>query len=127
RGWVKDFTLEKIKKLDASSKFKGKYGFCEIPTLEEVFEWAKTNRLHINVELKNGLIPYKNLEEKTLELIKKYRLEERVVLSSFNHYSMVKCRELNPKIEIALLYMEGIYKPWEYARLLRANGIHPYH
>src|SRR5690606_26780882 len=80
RGWVKDFTLEKIKKLDASSKFKGKYGFCEIPTLEEVFEWAKTNRLHINVELKNGLIPYKNLEEKTLELIKKYRLEERVVL-----------------------------------------------
>lgn len=127
KGWVKDFTLEEIKKLDASYKFKDKYGFCEIPTLKDVFDWARLNNILINVELKNGLVQYKMLEEKTISLIKEYKFEKRVILSSFNHYGMVKCRQLSPTIEIALLFMEGIYEPWDYAKRLHANSIHPYH
>lgn len=127
KGWIKDLTLKEIKKLDASYKFKGKYGFCGIPTLDEVFEWAKTNDILINVELKNSLIDYDGLEEKTIALIKKYNFEKRVFLSSFNHYSMVKCHQLEPAIETALLFMEGLFEPWKYAKWLGAKAIHPYH
>lgn len=127
KGWVKDYTLKQIKKMDVSYKFKDQYGKCEIPTLEEVFDWAKSNQVHINVEFKTGLVSYKGIEEKTLKMIKDYGLEERIVLSSFNHYSLVKCRQLSNSIDLAILYMEGLYEPWDYAKRLKTNGIHPYH
>ncbi|MEH7224838.1 glycerophosphodiester phosphodiesterase [Bacillus sp. JJ1566] len=126
-GWVKDYTLKQIKKMDASYKFKDKYGICEIPTLEEVFDWAKSNHLLINVEFKTGLVSYKGIEEKTLKLIHEYGLEDRIVLSSFNHYSLVKCRRLSSTIDLAILYMECLYEPWDYAKRLNSNGIHPFH
>ncbi|MCA1030672.1 glycerophosphodiester phosphodiesterase [Bacillus timonensis] len=127
-GWVKNFTYEELRQLDASYKFNKEYGFCAIPTLENVFTWAASvPNFFINVELKNGLVQYKNLEEKVLNLVNQYNLKDRVILSSFNHYSMVKCRKLDSEIEIALLFMEGIYEPWDYAKRLKANSIHPYH
>lgn len=127
KGWVKDYTLKQIKKMDVSYKFKDKYGICEIPTLEEVFDWAKSNQLLINVEFKTGLVSYKDIEEKTLKMIGDYGLENRIVLSSFNHYSLVKCRRISSTIDLAILYMEGLYEPWDYAKRLKTNGIHPYH
>ncbi len=127
KGWVKDYTLKEIKKMDVSYKFKDKYGICEIPTLEELFVWAKSNQLLINVEFKTGLVSYKGIEEKTLKMINDYRLEERIVLSSFNHSTLVKCRQLSSSIDLAILYMEGLYEPWNYAKRLHTNGIHPYH
>ncbi|WP_010284541.1 glycerophosphodiester phosphodiesterase [Bacillus timonensis] len=127
KGWVKDYTLKQIKKMDVSYKFKEKYGNCEIPTLEEVFDWAKSNQMLINVEFKTGLVSYKGIEEKTIKMITDYGLEDRIVISSFNHYSLLKCRQLSSTIELAILYMEGLYKPWDYAKRLEVNGIHPYH
>ncbi len=127
KGWVKDLKLKELQKLDASFKFSKKYGFCGIPTLEEVFKWASGNKLELNVELKNNLIDYRNIEEDTIKLIHSYKLQKRVILSSFNHESMVKAHSIDPSIEAALLYMEKIYEPWEYARKLGLRGIHPYH
>lgn len=60
-GWVKDHHLHELRSLDASYKFP-EYGVCKIPTLDEVFNWALTNQLMINVELKNSTLPYKGLE-----------------------------------------------------------------
>jgi glycerophosphoryl diester phosphodiesterase len=67
------------------------------------------------------------IEERTIELVQKYGLEKRTIISSFNHYSLVKCSELSNVIETAILYMEGLYKPWEYAKKVGATGLHPYH
>ena len=35
-GWVRDFTLEELNKLNAAAVWNGKYGFEPIPTLEEI-------------------------------------------------------------------------------------------
>ncbi|MFC4324043.1 glycerophosphodiester phosphodiesterase [Litchfieldia salsa] len=126
-GWVKDLKASELKELDASYKFGDKYGFCGIPTLEEVFEWALSNELVINVELKNSLIDYPDIEQKTINFINRYQLKQRVFLSSFNHESMVKANMIDPSIEAAILYMEKIYEPWEYAKKLGLRSIHPYH
>jgi len=126
KGWVKDLLLKEIEELDASYKFSDTYGFCKIPTLHEVFRWAQTNQLLINVELKNSLVIYKGLEEDTIALIQEFDLEQRIILSSFNHDSMAKCHKLNPKIQIALLFMERLYQPSTYAKQLGALAVHPY-
>ncbi|MFS0863410.1 glycerophosphodiester phosphodiesterase [Fredinandcohnia sp. 179-A 10B2 NHS] len=127
KGWVKDFLFKDLKKLDASHKFKEKVGFCGIPTLEEVFDWVSTQKIKVNVELKTGLVPYKGIEEKTVDMIRNFKLDDRIILSSFNHYSMVTCRQLTSSIDIAILFMEGIYEPWVYAKRIGANSLHPYH
>ncbi|WP_290369680.1 glycerophosphodiester phosphodiesterase family protein, partial [Peribacillus simplex] len=85
-GYVKDRTLMELKTLNASATHKGKLGKEKIPTLEELFIWLYDNQLFCNIELKNTLFLYPGLEEKVIRLIRTYEMEERVILSSFNHY-----------------------------------------
>jgi glycerophosphoryl diester phosphodiesterase len=125
-GLVKDLTLQEIAELDASYKFPD-YGVCKVPSLNEVFSWAKTNLLIMNVELKNSIIPYKGLEEKVINLIRQYHFEDRVIISSFNHNSLTKCHKLAPEIEIGVLYNTRRSKPWVYAKKMGATAIHPNH
>jgi glycerophosphoryl diester phosphodiesterase len=69
-GWVKDYTFEDLRKLDVNQKFK-QMGKMQIPTLREVYELLENTKLHINVELKNGIIFYSNLRKKFLNLPEK--------------------------------------------------------
>ncbi|WP_456278347.1 glycerophosphodiester phosphodiesterase [Bacillus sp. AK128] len=126
QGWVKDHTLQELRRLDASYKFP-QYGVCKIPSLDEVFSWALSNSLTINVELKNSLIPYEHLEQKVIKLIRNYHYEHRVIISSFNHFSLVECHKLASDLELAILYSEPLYEPWIYAKEVGARAIHPKH
>ncbi len=125
KGYVKDLTVKELQKLDASFKFKKPFTKNPIPTLREVFEWMQGNQLICNVELKNNIFPYEGIEQKLIGLIKEFRYENRIIISSFNHYSIVKCFQLAPEVEIAPLYSCGIYMPWIYADSIRAKGLHP--
>jgi glycerophosphoryl diester phosphodiesterase len=125
KGFVKDLTLKEIQKLDASYKNKKLFRKSGIPSLREVFAWLKTNNLYCNIELKNNIIDYPGLEEKVMEIIREFEMEHRIIISSFNHYSIVHCYHLEPRIEIAPLFSSTIYMPWVYARSLRAKSIHP--
>jgi glycerophosphoryl diester phosphodiesterase len=123
-GWVKDHTLKEIRSLDASYKFPD-YGVCKVPSLDEVFSWALSNNSLINVELKNKIIPYEGLEDKVIQLIRNYRYESRVIISSFNHDSLKRCLKIAPDIEVGVLYKERRSEPWLYAKKLGATSIHP--
>ncbi|PLT27873.1 glycerophosphodiester phosphodiesterase [Peribacillus deserti] len=125
KGYVKDLNMDEIKTLNASHKFANKYGKTGIPTLEEFLLWFKDTPLLCNIELKNGFQPSMGLEEKVVHMIRKYNLQERIVLSSFNHYSIVHCFRLAPEIEIAPIYSNGLFMPWIYARSIRGRAIHP--
>lgn len=123
-GLVKDHTIKEIRTLDASYKFPD-YGVCKVPLLKEVFSWASSNSIMINVELKNTSIQYEGLEEKVIELVKQYHFEDRVIISSFNHYSLVHCHKLAPEIQLGVLYGEKLFEPWLYAQRIGATAIHP--
>ena len=127
KGFVKDFTFKDIRKLDASYKKKTFLHKEPIPSLEEVLEWMTSNQIICNIELKNGVCPYKGMEEKVISLIHAYGLKDRVILSSFNHYSIVYCYRIDQEIETAPLFSEGIYMPWVYAQSIGAKSIHPKH
>jgi glycerophosphoryl diester phosphodiesterase len=120
-GFVKDFLYKDLRKLNANLKSKKE----PIPALTEVLEWLTSNRLLCNIELKNALFPYKGMEEKVIQLVRKFDLIDRIIISSFNHYSIVYSYSLAPEIETAPLFLEGIYMPWIYSQAIRAKGIHP--
>lgn len=127
-GFVKDLTYQEVTRLEANYKFPQYKSRACIPSLKEVLEWVSSDQSFIvNIELKNTMIDYPKLEEKTIELIHNYNLKAQVILSSFNHYSLVKCRNISPEVETAILYMEGLYKPWEYAERIGAKGLHPFY
>ncbi|PGZ96423.1 hypothetical protein COE51_17460 [Bacillus pseudomycoides] len=125
KGAVRNYLYEDLRALDASYTFYDKVGACRIPLLEEVLEWLETNNLFLNIELKNNKVPYRGLEEEVITLVRKYNMEERIILSSFNHYSMKKCHMMAPDIETAILYKEGLHSPWAYAKKMGASAIHP--
>lgn len=121
-GFVKDFSFKELRKLNANKKGTKKE---PIPSLIEVFDWMQTNKILCNIELKNGVFNYEGMEEKVIQLIQKYRFSDRIIISSFNHYSIVYCYRLDPQIETAPLFLEGLFMPWIYAQSIRAKGIHP--
>lgn len=124
-GYVKDFTYKELRKLDAAYRNKTIVKKEQIPSLREVFEWLASNNMTCNVELKTGKIPYRGIEKIVLSLIREFQLEKRIIISSFNHYSIIYHYRLAPDIEIAPLFAEGLYMPWVYAKSIRAKGYHP--
>ncbi|MBB6452562.1 glycerophosphoryl diester phosphodiesterase [Salirhabdus euzebyi] len=125
-GWVKDFTYQELESLDAGSWFDPSFEGASIPTLEQFFDFYSQTSLVINVELKSGVVRYPGIEKIVLELINKYKIRDRVIVSSFNHYSLVEMKQLDPEIETAILFMEGLYEPWNYAKGIGAEGLHCY-
>ncbi|KAA8782575.1 hypothetical protein EC604_01775 [Paenibacillus amylolyticus] len=107
-GWVKDCTFDTLRTLDAGSWFHSDFAGEAIPSLEMLFNLVQGKRILLNVELKNGIVPYKGMEEKVIQVIREWNMEQQVVLSSFNHASLVKCKRIAPDIRTALLYMEKL-------------------
>lgn len=125
KGLVRDYTLEELQTFDAYGKFQGEYGFQHIPTLEEYFDLVAQSPIFTNIELKNNIYYYTGLEEKVIALIRRYRLEERVLFSSFNHCSMLLCKRLAPEIPTGFLTDEPIGNAGIYVRKFGADFWHP--
>lgn len=124
KGYVKDYTLEQLKRYDFSNGFM-LYRGEKIPTLREVYELMADNNLTINVELKNSIISYEGLEEAVLQLGKEMGFEHRLIYSSFNHESICKLKALLPTTQIGLLYADGWLNVPEYGKLLGVTALHP--
>lgn len=124
KGWVKDYTYEELSQLNVNKKFP-EYGKVKIPTLEGVYLLLKDTELIVNVELKNGIVFYDNLEEKVMELTRKLGFQDRVIYSSFNHYSVMKLKELDSTVKTGFLYEDGYLDMPEYARKYQVEALHP--
>jgi glycerophosphoryl diester phosphodiesterase len=124
---VKDATLAEISELDAGSWFSSAFAGERIPQLEQLLEMVTQTETILNIELKNGIIPYAGLEQAVIDLVRKHELAQRVIISSFNHYSLALCKQLAPDIRTGVLYMEGLYRPWDYAKSVQADALHAYH
>ena len=126
KGWVKDYTLSQLRALDFRYPKKFPNAAPEkIPTMEEVFELIRPTGLTINIELKTGIVFYPQLEEKILRMTREFRMEDRVIYSSFNHYTIRKIQELNPRAKTGLLYQDGYIDMPSYGRRLNVNALHP--
>lgn len=66
------------------------------------------------------------LVEEVLRLVYQYGYQEKVILSSFNHYTLQEIRKKDKHIQTGLLYRDGIVNVCEYAyREIGTNALHP--
>ena len=107
-GRVQDFTCNELKKFNFN-KLHPEYKEEEIPTLEEVYQLIKPTDLTINVEMKTGNTFYPGMEDKVLELTKKYDMMDRIIVSSFNHYTIRSMKEKCPELKTGALYAKIFY------------------
>ncbi|WP_105301394.1 glycerophosphodiester phosphodiesterase [Anaerococcus marasmi] len=124
KGLIKDKTLQELKKLNAS---KG-YLNCEvqtIPTLREYFDFAKNKDIITNIELKTSIIRYEGIEKKVYDLINEYGMKDKIIISSFNHNSLIKMKEIDREIKCGVLESSRLYKPWEYVNNMGMEYFHP--
>lgn len=124
-GFIKDLTLEEIKKLDAGRWFSEEFRGERIPLLDEVLKFVKGNNLLLNIEIKNGPIFYDEIEEDIVKAVRAYDLVENTIISSFNHYSLAYIKNIDKQFKTGILYIAGMIEPWDYARKVGASYIHP--
>ena len=80
----------------------------------------------INVEIKTGIVFYPEIEERVLELTERLGMSDRVIYSSFNHYTIQKIKKLKPEAVTGMLYEDGIVNAVDYAcDILKADALHP--
>ncbi|TCM93277.1 glycerophosphoryl diester phosphodiesterase [Paenibacillus sp. BK033] len=124
---VADIQSHDLLQLDAGSWFSPNFKDARIPTLAQLLDLAGQTGTILNIELKNGIAPYPGMEQKVIETVRAYGMENQVILSSFNHYSLIECKRLAPEIRTGILYMEGLYRPWKYALSIGASALHASH
>lgn len=122
-GCLADMTLAEVKRLRVCRPFPGMAE--EIPTLAEALTLLKARGLCCNAELKNSVLPYPDMEAEVLSLAAKMGMREAMLYSSFQHHSMLRIKQLDPSARVGLLYAATLVRPWDYARALGADALHP--
>ena len=125
KGLVKNMTLEELRNFKCRNKNFEDNLECRIPTLEEVLDLIRDINIVLNIELKTDEIHYEGIEKDVIELVNRYGLKKKIILSSFNHESIRICREIDSEIETGLLYYKEIENVVQYAKKFGANAIHP--
>lgn len=106
-GYVQEYTLNELKQLFIA----GDDEIHRIPTLRETFEllapYCKGKGLRLNIELKNSEIRYEGMEQKVIDMVSEFNLEDYVVYSSFNHDSIGLVKQIKADADVA--YLAGDY------------------
>lgn len=108
-GLVKEHTLEEIKQLNAGSFFnekhpslaKKEFENANVPTLEEIIKTFGHNANYY-IETKSP-DEYPSMEEKLLEIIKHYGINDKVIIQSFSEASLQKIHSLDVNIPLVQL------------------------
>ena len=124
-GYVKDLTYAELCEADFSYKFAGKYGFQKIPTLREYMELVKGWDIISNIELKTGIFEYPGIEAAVYALIQEYHMEDKVIISSFNHNSVLRMKTLNPHLVCGFLSEAWIIDAGRYVEQYGVEAYHP--
>jgi len=124
-GFIQDYTYSELCQFDGGAKFDGDFKGLRIPVLDDILKLAKKNSLILNLELKTNVIEYENLEEMVMDQIHNYGLQDSIIISSFNHYSVMKCKKIDSKIKCGFLYGNALYEPGQYGKHAGVEALHP--
>jgi len=123
-GWVKDLTLAQIKELDASEKFGGQFGVQRVPTLREYLELVKDEPIVTNIEMKTGVFEYREMEQMLADMLREYKMEDRVLISTFNHFTIMRMKKIAPELKYGFLAYDWRLDAGEYTQ---KHGVPCYH
>lgn len=133
-GPVHEMTLSQLQSLDAGSWFnriypdKARSSFAgeRIPTLQQVMDLVKGKPVRLCIEIKTGASSKVGLEEKVVELIGRNKLQDQVVVVSFDQASVKRIKQLNPNLKTTVLFECKPLDPCLDAKAVEADGIGPF-
>jgi len=106
QGKITDTEYVEVQKMDVGSWFAASYKDERIPTLREVLSWAK-DKISLNIEIKAESVTDQvagGIEEKVIDLVREYEMEEYVLLSSFDYRAAERFSHLGSEIASAILF-----------------------
>ncbi len=63
--------------------------------LAEVLELVKPTQAMINIEIKSGIVLYEGIEKAVWALVRDFGMQDRVLYSSFNHFSLTTLKQID--------------------------------
>lgn len=143
---VVDYTYDEINKLDFSSWFlkKDPFGMIKkenldkevqsievqrISKLSEVLEFAKANKIPLNIEIKDmSGTPFDDIAPKeVVKTIEELDMSDEVLISSFNHSYVKQAKKFSPSIDTAALEENKIPSNIiSYLQELKVSAYHPH-
>lgn len=125
QGRIMDRTLDDLEQDDFGMKRGIRFAGTRIPTLKAVLHLLDGWSGCLNIELKTDVFEYPGIEETVLSLVAAAGARDRVVISSFHHASLARCRAADPDIELAALLPHGREPDLTALRAMGVNAIHP--
>lgn len=123
-GLVKDMTLAELRALDFNFTGDRGIGRAIIPTLEEVMLLAR-GKVALNIEIKNCPYRYPGIEREVSRLVRTHEMADDVVISSFDHFSLVTIKKIDPSLRIGMLYDALWLSFRDEVTALNAYSVHP--
>lgn len=146
RPWfVHAFTLAELRRLDFGSWFRAADPFGRIaagevsaaeaaayrgepvPLLREALEFTHCHSWLVNIEIKDlrGTPGDRTIVEEVVSLVEAMNMNERVLISSFNHAYLDRVRRIAPRTAIGALTNRPVANPLALLRKLGAATFHP--
>lgn len=129
KGYLKDMTLEEIQSYCFQSNFDYQADYkpedLYAPCLDEFMDWFKDTDMFVNIEIKNNIFKYDGIVEMILNLIDKYDINDRVIISSFNHHTIQAIKQQNQTIRCGFLTGCALLQPGKYCQENHVECYHP--
>lgn len=126
-GPVGQASAAEMAALEAGTWFQPPMPGEHVPTLAAVLALLEPTPLELHIELKTARVAYPGLVPAVLQAVEAAGMSERVVLSSFNHHSLLEVRRLAPRVACAPLLYEVFIEPWRYAVQHGFRALHAQH
>lgn len=128
-GFITNLTLEELKTYEFRNGMEdledeGSENI-KIPTLVEFLDWFQTTDIMVNIELKTSYFAYDEMAGIAVDLVKERGLEDRVIFSSFNHFSIQAIKEIDSNIACGFLTVANILNPGQYCKKYGVEHYHP--
>lgn len=98
-----------------------------MPLLKEVLELLEQTDLILNIELKNNIFDYPNLEEDLINLTRQSKMEDRILYSTFNTESAFRLTKLADPGRCALLLAYPLTRPVWLSKNLGLLTLNPHY
>jgi glycerophosphoryl diester phosphodiesterase len=105
KGNVSKKAVKELKQYSAGAWFNRKFSSERIPLLREVFEMNR-HRVAINIEIKGHHIRRNRYDvvEKCIKLAREYHALSDILITSFDHGSIKKVKDIEPGIAAGVLH-----------------------
>jgi len=117
-GYIRDLTWEQVQKLDAGMHLAPEFAGVRVPALNDVLEWAR-GKVSVAIEIKNGPHYYAGIEEKILACVTERKMQNCVLITSFDHPSLALMKEISLGMATGILFS---CRPADVVELARQTG-----